>query len=310
MTMNDTWGYKSYDQNWKSSENLIHNLIDIASKGGNYLLNVGPTNLGEIPPPSVERLQAVGEWMKKNSKAIYATTASPFKKLDWGRCTKVVDKGGATLYLHVFNWPTNGELLVPGLKSQATGASLLVGGRRLPVRNSPDGVVISVPAQAIDPVSTTVVLKIKGAIDVVQPEVAQNADGTMTFRPGDAITHGAVQAEGSANNQNFGYWTNPRDWVAWEFKAVKPGAYLLTTEVAAMGPSSIRVSFEGQNLVVATPNTGDYKKYQRLKLGTIKIEKLGKVTLSVHAVADGWSPVNLRTIKMVPESIPSTRFGG
>lgn len=97
--------------------------------------------------------------------------------------------------------------------------------------------------------------------------------------------------------------------MAWEFKAVKPGTYALTSEVAAMGSSSIRVSFEGQNMVVATPNTGDYKKYQPLKLGTIKIEKLGKVTLSVHAVSEGWSPVNLRTIKMVPTSVPAIRLG-
>ena len=58
MTMNDTWGFKSYDENWKSSETLVRNLIDIASKGGNYLLNVGPTAEGEIPAPSVERLAA------------------------------------------------------------------------------------------------------------------------------------------------------------------------------------------------------------------------------------------------------------
>ena len=58
MTMNDTWGYKSYDHNWKSTETLIRNLVDIASKGGNYLLNVGPTSEGLIPAPSVERLKA------------------------------------------------------------------------------------------------------------------------------------------------------------------------------------------------------------------------------------------------------------
>ena len=84
MTMNGTWGFKSYDHNWKSIETLIRNLADIASKGGNYLLNVGPTSLGEIPEPSIERLKAVGKWMKVNGEAIYATTASPFQRLAWG----------------------------------------------------------------------------------------------------------------------------------------------------------------------------------------------------------------------------------
>ncbi|MGH9825809.1 MAG: alpha-L-fucosidase, partial [Blastocatellia bacterium] len=73
MTMNDTWGYNSQDNNWKSSATIIHNLVDIASKGGNYLLNVGPTAEGVIPEPSVERLAAVGKWMKVNGDAIYGT---------------------------------------------------------------------------------------------------------------------------------------------------------------------------------------------------------------------------------------------
>ena len=63
MTMNTSWGYKHYDHNWKSSQTLIRMLVDIASKGGNLLLNVGPTAVGEIPEPSVERLQAMGKWM-------------------------------------------------------------------------------------------------------------------------------------------------------------------------------------------------------------------------------------------------------
>ena len=78
MTMNDTWGFKSYDTNWKSTETIVRNLVDIASKGGNYLLNVGPTAEGEIPAASVERLAGVGAWMAANGEAIYGTTASPF----------------------------------------------------------------------------------------------------------------------------------------------------------------------------------------------------------------------------------------
>ena len=73
MTMNDTWGFKSYDDNWKSDEMLIHNLIDIAAKGGNYLLNVGPTAEGLIPQASLERLQKMGEWLEVNGEAIYST---------------------------------------------------------------------------------------------------------------------------------------------------------------------------------------------------------------------------------------------
>ena len=83
MTMNDTWGFKSYDDNWKSTETLVRNLVDIASKGGNYLLNIGPTSEGLFPEASVQRLKEVGRWMKVNGESIYATSASPFRRLPW-----------------------------------------------------------------------------------------------------------------------------------------------------------------------------------------------------------------------------------
>ena len=85
MTMNGTWGFKSYDDNWKSTQTLLRNLIDIVSKGGNYLLNVGPTAQGRIPEPSVTRLKEIGAWIRVNGEAIYGTGASPFRSLPWGR---------------------------------------------------------------------------------------------------------------------------------------------------------------------------------------------------------------------------------
>ncbi len=125
MTMNTSWGYKHYDHNWKSSETLIRMLVDIASKGGNLLLNVGPTAEGEIPAPSVERLQAIGAWMDVNGESIYGTEASPFFKLPWGRCTSRKTSEGTTLYLHVFNWPENNLLRVPGISIKVIKISLL-----------------------------------------------------------------------------------------------------------------------------------------------------------------------------------------
>src|SRR6187549_1503727 len=105
MTMNETWGFKSYANNWKSTETLVRNLIDIASKGGNYLLNVGPKPDGTFPKESVQALKEMGDWMKVNSEAIYATKASPLEPLSWGRCTKKTTRNGTTLYLTVFDWP-------------------------------------------------------------------------------------------------------------------------------------------------------------------------------------------------------------
>ena len=142
---------------------LIRNLIDCASKGGNYLLNVGPTGEGLIPAPSVERLKQIGDWMKVNGEAIYGTTASPFeKKLPWGRCTKKISGRTTTLYLHVFDWPSDAKLLVPGLQNAVKSATLLASKKKLTTNATAEGVVISLPQAAPDGISSTVILKISG----------------------------------------------------------------------------------------------------------------------------------------------------
>ncbi|HWM15999.1 MAG TPA: alpha-L-fucosidase [Microbacterium sp.] len=156
MTMNDTWGFKSYDDNWKSSQTLVRQLIDSASKGGNYLLNVGPTADGEIPAASVERLAAVGRWMKTNSEAISGTAAGPFSTQPaWGRATRKGDK----LYLHVFDWPASGSLTVPPVGGAVKAASLLGASSRLSVSDTAEGLEVKLPSSAPDPMASVIVLE-------------------------------------------------------------------------------------------------------------------------------------------------------
>ena len=173
MTMNTTWGYSAHDHNWKSAEVLVRNLIDIASKGGNYLLNVGPTSLGLIPQPSVERLKEVGAWMKINGEAIYGTSASPFKKLDWGRCTFKKTGSKSLIYLHVFDFPRDGVLRIPGLSGKIIKAYALNRRElRLHVVNAGNYVNINISKVEKEKFATVIVLEISGdAVVYNGPEI-------------------------------------------------------------------------------------------------------------------------------------------
>lgn len=164
MTMNQTWGYSSHDHQWKSAETLIRNVIDTASKGGNYLLNVGPTGEGEIPAASVERLAAIGRWMKVNGESIYGTQAGPLPSTPWGRCTsKRLADGTLRLYLHVFQWPENGRLTVESAPGRPKAAVLLADGSALTAKAEGGKIIIDLPGKAPDAVASVIRLDLDAA---------------------------------------------------------------------------------------------------------------------------------------------------
>jgi alpha-L-fucosidase len=108
-TMAESWGYSLLDTDpyWKSSTELIHKLIDIVSKGGNYLLNIGPDGEGALDPRAADRLDVIAQWMAVNAEAIHGTTASPRGRPDWGRYTRK----GNVVYAFVFDWPEGGGIM-------------------------------------------------------------------------------------------------------------------------------------------------------------------------------------------------------
>jgi alpha-L-fucosidase len=146
LTINNTWAYNHNDRNFKSATQLIRSLVEVASKGGNLLLNVGPTPEGTIQPEFEERLRAIGEWLRVNGESIYGTTYGPLQNLTFGRATAK----GKTIYLHVFEWP-RGNVELPGLTRQVSEVRLLAGGKPLKFRQSGEALTVEVPAQPPDP---------------------------------------------------------------------------------------------------------------------------------------------------------------
>jgi alpha-L-fucosidase len=163
MTMNGHWGYNAWDERWKNTSDLIRKLIDIVSKGGNFLLNVGPNAYGIIPEVCQQNLREIGDWLKINGEAIYGTQSSPFPFLSWGRATRK----GQTLYLHVFNWPEDGKLIVP-VSNKISKAYLLADSKSvLKVTPGKENSVIRLPSYAADKISSVVVINFEGDLKIL-----------------------------------------------------------------------------------------------------------------------------------------------
>lgn len=296
MTMNDTWGFKTKDHRWKSEEKLIRNLIDIASKGGNFLLNVGPTAEGLIPAPSVERLQTMGKWLEVNGEAIYGTTASPFKKTPWGRCTAKKEH----LYLHIFNWPRDGKITVP-LSNKVKKASLLLEGKdaKLEIDQQEGSVTIKLPAEAPNKIASVVALKIKGELEVGSIITKQTGD-SIELTATDATIHGSAQFE--QPKHCIGYWTDTSCWVNWDLEMTKKGSYNVDVSYACPADSAgstYEVSLNAQKVSGTVDSTGAWETFKTVRIGTVTIDKPGKISLEVRPTnKPGLAVMNLRSITL------------
>ena len=176
MTMNDRWGYNMHDKNFKSTTDLLRKLSDIVSKNGNFLLNIGPKADGTFPDESIQRLSEIGDWMDVNSVAIHGTIGSPFNTLAWGRATQKFHDDSTTLYLHVFDWPTTGKLVVPGLAGTVTSATVLGGGAATFTMGEGE-VVIDVPLEMPNKHIGVIAVEVQGKPVVYEsPTIAVLAD--------------------------------------------------------------------------------------------------------------------------------------
>ncbi len=175
MTINDTWGFKKDDTNFKSTETLLWNLIDIASKGGNYLLNVGPDATGVIPQPEQDRMLEIGKWLKVNGEAIYDTQAGPFSQEHGVYSPTEKDKKGNPIWVPVWDWRATAKpgrvfisiLQWPGTKctlppmdARVTKATMLADRkhRALKFSQNEKGITITLPETAPDPIASVLVL--------------------------------------------------------------------------------------------------------------------------------------------------------
>jgi alpha-L-fucosidase len=154
-TINKSWGYNKNDQSFKSERELLHYLIRAAGYNANFLLNVGPLPDGTIQPEFVKQLRSMGEWLNQNGESIYGTRGGPITPRPWG----VTTQKGRKVYFHILDWQDS-LLPLPKLPGIIRNAKFLKTGRKVDIIDSGSGLLLNLPAEAMDPIDTIIVLEI------------------------------------------------------------------------------------------------------------------------------------------------------
>jgi alpha-L-fucosidase len=312
QTLNKTWGFDKNDTSWKSPEVVIQRLVEIVSRGGNYLLNIGPKGNGEIPVETVEIFNKVGPWVERNAESIYGTTANPFGELPWGYCTVK----GSRLYLFVRDWPNDGVLNVPGLNNKVISSYLLLDkSTKLSVKQVDKQTTISLPPKQTDNPVTVIVLEIDGSPKVNPPLVLQNENGSISLDYLTVITHGKTMTRfNRIGGFHISKWTGPEDSADWFLHVEKPGAFQVIIDYAA------KKEWEGKQFEIvigslafntSVINTGNWFVYKKFPVGYIELKNPGdyKVTIRPKESGDNYL-MWLRSITLNPvKSIKKEGWG-
>ena len=319
-THNDSWGYISYEHNWKGPHHVIADLMQVLSKGGNYLLNVGPDATGRFPEPAVAILGEVGIWVARHSQAIYSSSASLLGHVPWGYCTSQSGK----LYLHVFDWPRDSVLRLPGFQGRASRAyPLLSPDSTCRITEKPHGLEIAISRFPADAPATTIVLEHaeEGTSDT---QLALLPGHTNTWPVTWAERHGNTELskftwdvkKGSWHHANCAHeWTSPSDQVVWQFAVYDAGQYFVDLTYSADSEAGNREGWFQIDETAKSPfiaystgeggHTGGLSaaprlRFETIRVGFITIDQPGDHRLTIHPDGDGKTWIKLRSVTLAP----------
>lgn len=310
QTLNKTWGYSKFDTLWKSPETVIQRLVEIVSRGGNYVLNIGPTGEGEIPKATIGIFSKVGPWVQRNAESIYGASANPFHELPWGYTTVKENK----VYLFVRDWPKDKVLSLPGLKNAVKSAYFLIDPSvKLPVTQTGNITSINLPLSPRDTPITVVALEIEGTPRVDPPTVVEDSTGKIELNYLTAVTHGNAKTR---FNRKGGFhiskWTEPGDVVNWYIQIDKPGNFKVNISYSSKKecegkPYEITVGASSLKPVVV--HTGNLFDYHEFPVGYVNFPKPGKYTLTIKPLSSTDSYLMyLSSITLLP--VPNKKTEG
>jgi hypothetical protein len=306
-TTNESYGYHKYDQSHKPVSHFIQLLAKAAARGGNVLMNIGPMGDGQIDPKDQSILQGIGKWMTTNGASIYGTERTPLPVEAWGESSRK----GNRLYLHVFDWPLDGKLVVGGLKTAVTKAYLLADPLRKPLKTArlnSDDVVVSVPARAPDPADSVVVVETQKEIKVNPVRLLASSGQTNVLRTFDAELHGKGLrfGDGKAPKAYVFEWNDPKQWVGWKIRVNEPTEFEVTTKYttgSTANRGSYTVTIGDHVLKAAVEPTPSENQQATATLGRVMLSP-GEYEVSVKPVdIQGGELMRLFNVSMTPIAV-------
>ncbi len=312
-TTNDSWAYAWYDNFWKSPKEILHRLTACVARGGTYMLNIGPRGDGSVPQRAIDSLKTAGDWIKRYPQVVYATGPSPWDHaMPWGDVTSKENE----LFLTVFDWPTSGELCLPGLKTQVKSAQLLNGNEStsIDVTTKNGWTKLMLPIQAPEKIASVIQLSF-----ATKPQ----ADSTWGIDPEHeteiAAEFASVEMAQKSEKrwmEKFGEWkrtTHVHGWktvesdsetptvegkAIWEVDVIEPGDYNVELTYAGEGRLVWAVAIENgesiQNQQNSSPN------YQKFPIGWIKFPQPGRYRVCVSLKEGDTEKASLKAIHFRP----------
>ncbi|GAA3651524.1 alpha-L-fucosidase [Flavivirga jejuensis] len=307
-TNNDSWSYAWYDNNFKSPKVIISRLVETVARGGSYLFNVGPNNMGTVPEIGAEFLRESGKWLQKYPQVVYDAGPSPWDyKLPWGDVTTKEN----SMYLAVSEWPTDGKLYLPGLKTDIQSAKLLNPegkSKSITFKQEKDKwVVFDIPYRAPEKLISIIELKFKDGKTVV---VNDDELGVYPNSETELITEFGEVTNAEQKNlrwmEKFGEWKHANqvgNWeenssVKWNVDVQKAGYYYANLCYAGTGRLVWKIATNDgvtiQNQQAAT------EKYVSYNMGLLEFKKPGKHTISVSLVEGDKVSSSLKSLILTP----------
>jgi alpha-L-fucosidase len=315
-THNDSWGYIEHDMNFKSPAEIIRLLANVASKGGNLMLNVGPDGKGNIPYYSVQYLKATGKWLQQNGESIYGTTYGFIPAQPWGVTTAKPGK----LFLHVLDRPTDGKLLVPGCTAAVSKVYLLSGKHLLHFTKTGNDIIIDLPVFAANNINTVLVMEYAGkqpAYDAQAPATVSAAFAANTIDAIQAKTFDSAIVKSLTYSHYFGDWkhavcvTNMKthaDSVVFTVRVTDPADYKVLLEYACPAESAKQeasVTINGKEYLFRTLRTSEFDKSAPLlfiqhAVAIATIDRSGVYTIVVKPLQNGKELFKLKSVVLEP----------